>query len=401
MSHARLLCAFLFALTVISLSAQAPIPDLQSAASLGEDLYLQSGATGMVLVVVRDGQTFFHGYGETAPGSHQPPTQDSVLRLCSLTKIFTTDVFEKLVTDGTVRLDDPLQRYAPRHTIVPRRTTAITLENLATHTSGLARELGTPPRGTPHFTYPDYATRWRWLPRQRLRRPPGTSGLYSNVAFDFLADALQSAADTPYPALLAHRTLDPLHMRNTTFFPTPAQCALLLQGAFDQGPCTVTEATDGSSGLYSNAADMAIWLRYLLEAATPGSANPAPAAQAVYLQPADLVSQVGLDHAGQPTGVGLGWIHLLAPDDPSHLVEKTGGGAGFTTYIAVNHARHIAVFVAATWGPVDTHFSLFGGANNLLLTLAGLPPLPPPPPRIVKTARHRVSKRAPAHRTRR
>jgi len=395
-----LLLALNAAAAQASAAAQMPPaqPDLQTAGTLGQDLFLQSGATGMVLVVVRDSQVYFRGYGETAPGSHQLPTQDSVLRLCSLTKIFTTDVLAKLVADGTVQLDDPLQRYAPSRTIVPRRGRAITLENLATHTSGLPREVGTPPRGTPHFTFPDYTTRWRWLPRQRLRRPPGTAALYSNVAFDFLADALQSAARTPYPALLAHRTLDPLGMRNTTFFPTPAQCALLLQGAHDQGPCTVTEATAGSSGLYSTAGDMAFWLQYLLGT---GVVKQEPAAQAVYLVPSNLTSQTGLDHAGEPTGIGLGWIHLLAADDPSHLVEKTGGGAGFTTYIALNHVRQTAIFIAATWGAVDTHYNLFNGANNLLLAMEGLPPLPPPPPRIVRPAHRGRVRRQVAHRTRR
>ena len=394
-----MLTALLLLLAPNAVAAQGTTaqPDLQTAGALGQDVFLQSGATGMVLVLVRDNQAFFRGYGETAPGSHQLPTQDSVLRLCSLTKIFTADVLAKLVADGTVRLDDPLQRYAPPHSIVPRRGSTITLENLATHTSGLPRELGTPPRGTPHFTFPDYATRWRWLPRQRLSRPPGTAALYSNVAFDFLADALQSAAHTPYPALLAHRTLDPLGMRNTTFFPTPAQCSLLLQGAHDQGPCTVTEATAGSSGLYSTPGDMAFWLQYLLGT---GVLQQDPAAQAVYLVPSSLAGQIGLDHAGQPTGIGLGWIHLLTADDLSHLVEKTGGGAGFTTYIAINHAHHAALFLAATWGAIDTHYNLFAGANNLLLIMAGLPPLPPPPPRIVKAAR-RPARSQRVHRTRR
>jgi hypothetical protein len=55
----------------------------------------QPTGEGMVLVVVRDDQVFFRGYGETAPNSHQFPTQDSLLRLCSLTKIFTTDIYER------------------------------------------------------------------------------------------------------------------------------------------------------------------------------------------------------------------------------------------------------------------------------------------------------------------
>jgi D-alanyl-D-alanine-carboxypeptidase/D-alanyl-D-alanine-endopeptidase len=369
--------------------AASPLPDAVSIRALGADLFQQSGVTGMVLVVVRDDQTYFFGYGETAPGSNQSPTQDSVLRLCSLTKIFTTDVLAKLAADGTVHLDDPLQQFAPDDVTVPTRTRPITLANLATHTSGLPRELGAAPRHTPHFTFPDYRTRWQWLPRQNLRTVPGTAAVYSNIGYDLLSDALQSAAHKPYAALLAERTLNPLHMWNTTFFPSDTQCGHLLIGARDEGPCTVTEDTAGSSGLYSTATDMAIWLKYLLGTYTPAIPAQAPDAQSVRLLPSDLISQVGLSHAGDPTGVGLGWIHLLPLDSPSHIVEKTGGGAGFQTYIALNHSSHTAIFVAATDGSAEAHVNLFEAANNVLLAAAGLPQLPPPPPRPVVRPRHK------------
>ena len=384
MSHSkfsRTLLVFLFVLPLVPALAQAnspaALPDIQSAGALGTDLFLQSGATGLVLVVVRDDQVFFGGYGETAPNSHQSPTKDSLLRLCSLTKIFTTDVLTKLVADKTVQLDDPLQRYAPAGTVVPKRIRPITLADMATHTSGLPRELGNAPPGTPHFTFPDYRTRWRWLPNQRLRSSPGTAALYSNVAFDFLGDALQSAAHKQYAALLAERTLKPLHMEHTTFFPNADQCRHLLISAHEEGPCTATEATAGSSGLYSTAADMAVWLKYLLRTSGPGATAQDVSAQAVYILPANLVTQKGLDHAGEPTGVGLGWIYILPANSPSHIVEKTGGGAGFETYIAINHSRRTAIFLAATDGPVGTHLNLFNAANKLLLAMAGLPPLPP------------------------
>lgn len=392
----RMLFALPFVLSCTALRAQQPpvTPDLRTADVLGTDLFLQSGSTGMVLVVVRENQVFFRGYGETAPGSHQLPTRDSLLRLCSLTKIFTTDLLTKLVEDKTVRLDDTLQHYAPPHTVVPERGRQITLRDLATHTSGLPRELGQTPADVPHFTFPDYETRWRWLPNQHLRSTPGKVALYSNVAFDFLSDALQAAAHKQYAALLDERTLSPLHMYHTTFFPGAEQCSQLLAGAHDERPCSVTEATAGSSGLYSTAGDMTIWLKYLLR--DGGSSLPAqdPAAQAVYLLPTDLVRQKGLDHAGEPTGVGLGWIHILPTDSPSHIIEKTGGGAGFETYIAINHERHTAVFVAATEGRFNTHLNLFNAANKLLLAVAGLPPLPPPPLKAVaqKHAHRRIRK---------
>lgn len=367
-----------------------PLPDLASADALGEDLFLQSGSTGMVLLVVRDKQVFFNGYGETTPGSHQRPTKDSLVRLCSLTKIFTTDLLIKLVDDKTVKLDDPLQRYAPDHAVVPKRERRITLFDLATHTSGLPREMGNAPPHTPHFTYPDFRTRWRWLPNQRLRSDPGAAALYSNVGFDFLGDALAAATHKQYAALLAERTLIPLHMWSTTYFPTLDQCSRLLTGAHDELACTITEPTAGSSGLYSSAADMTIWLKYLLGTGSPGIPAQDVAAQKVYLLPESLVSQRGLDHAGEPTGVGLGWIHILPTDSPSHIIEKTGGGAGFETYVAINRTQRTAIFVAATEGPIDTHLNLFNSANKVLLAVAGLPPLPePPPPSPKKTLKHR------------
>ncbi|HWE86094.1 MAG TPA: D-alanyl-D-alanine-carboxypeptidase/endopeptidase AmpH [Terracidiphilus sp.] len=382
----RVFFAALLALSSLAASAQvnsAPaLPDLNSAGELGADIFAQSGSTGMVLVVVRGDQVFFRGYGETAPGSRQVPTEDSLVRLCSLTKIFTTDVLTKLVADKTVGLDYTLERYAPRGATVPERRGSITLENLATHTSGLPRELGSSSR-VPHFTFPDYQTRWHWLPNQRLRSTPGTEALYSNVAYDFLSDALAVAAHKQYAALLSERTLKPLDLWSTTYFPTAEQCGRLLKSAHDERACAITEATAGSSGLYSSARDMTIWLKYLLGTGGGGFPRQDAAARAVYLKPADLVKQTGLDHAGQPTGVGLGWIHILPLDSESHIVEKTGGGAGFESYIAINDARHTAIFVAATDG-VDSHLNLFNATNKMLLAVAGLPPLPEPAPRPVR-----------------
>lgn len=332
----------------------------------------------MVVVVVRDNQVFFHGYGETAPDSLIAPSADSVVRLCSLTKIFTTDVLTKLVKQQLVRLDDPLQRYAPRHAMVPERSEPITLEELATHTSGLPRELGSRPRKTPPFAYPDFATRWKWLPRQNLDYVPGSAAVYSNIGFDLLSDALEFAAHKPYAALLAEQTLNPLGMRQTTYYPNPIQCDRLLRSAHDDGACAVTDATEGSAGLYSTPADMTIWLKYLLGTGAPTFPAQNPAAQAVYLDPANFKTQFGLDHAGKPTGIGLGWMHLLPIDDPSHIVEKTGGGAGFTSYIAFLPARHTAIFFSFAEG-TGWKKNVFKQANNMLLNLAGLPPLPEEP----------------------
>jgi len=371
-----------FAQTAPQAAAPAPkitLHDLKEADALGSQLYANSGVTGLVLVVVRGDQVFIRGYGETAPGSNVAPSKESVIRLCSLTKIFTTDVLAKLAADGTVHLDDPLQKFAPQGVHVPEKDAPITLVDLATHTSGFDREIGTAPRHTPHFTYPDYATRWQWLPTAQLKFTPGTQAWYSNIGYDLLSDALANAAHTSYPALLWSRTLKPLGMWETTFYPSDAQCAQLMRGPHNEGPCTTTENTDGSSGLYSTPEDMAKWLRYLAGPSTPAWAAQSDAAHAVYKLTSSLKQIFGLNHAGKPAGIGLGWMHLGANDDPSHIIEKTGGGAGFTTYIAIHPASHTALFVAATDGPphaLTQGPGIFRASTDGLLALAGLPPLP-------------------------
>ena len=325
----RFLIASLFLLSLLPAAAQtAPVmtlQDLKEADTLGADLYTNSGATGLVLVVVRGDQVYFKGYGEAVPGSQEAPSLNSEVRLCSLTKIFTTDLLAKLVSDGTVRLDDTLRKYAPEGAVVPEKGAPITLEDLATHTAGLEREIGTAPRRTPHFSYPDYEMRWHWLASANLKFTPGTQAFYSNVGFDLLSDALAKASHTPYDALLDKRTLKPLKMWNTTFYPNPGQCERLMTGAHEEGPCTITANTEGSSGLYSTPADMVKFLSYLVGAGAPAQADDA---HGVYLLPSKLAGQYGLDHAGKPSGIGLGWMHVGGNEDVSHIIREDRGRSG-------------------------------------------------------------------------
>lgn len=361
--------------------AQSSLPPLSSVNDGGQRIFESTKATALVVVVVRKSDVYIQTYGETAPGNGREPDSRSVIRLCSITKVFTADVLAQLVAEQRVRLNDTLQQYAPKGDRVPSvaahtaRKTPITLLELATHTAGLPREIGATPEGAPHFTYPDSDQRWAWLQRAKLLTVPGTTALYSNVSFDFLADALQVAAQTAYPTLLKKRILDPLAMRDTTFEPTRDQCGRLLMSGTDQGPCTSTVGTDGSSGLYSTAADVARWLRYLIGDPTL-PIREAAGAQASYLTPAQLRKVNGLDHAGKPSGIGLAWLRLGAAASPSMILEKTGGGAGFHTYVALTPAEHTAIFIAFTEGhDTEWHGNPHRDANNMLLALSNLPPM--------------------------
>ena len=208
------------------------------------------------------------------------------------------------------------------------------------------------------------------------------------MAFDFLGDALTRATGKSYEQLFRQQIALPLGLRDTTLSPTPDECSRLLLGSDDEGPCTDTQASAGSGGLYSTPADMTRFLQSLLH--LPGVPPQPSGYLATYVNPGNLSSLQGLDHAGTPSGIGLGWLRLGEPGNPSMLMEKTGGGAGFTTYIALSPATHTGIFVAATEGRGPSHGNFFQMINDLLASVAGVAPVPPDVYAVhpVSTVRH-------------
>jgi len=362
-------CALALGLAAITAaSAHAADAVLTEATDLaGTVMFVESGAPGMVLVVVRGGEQIVRGFGETAPGSKQEPDGNSLLRLNSITKVFATEALVSLVADGKLRLTDPLQRYAGGATVPAFEGRPITLLDLATHAGALPREIGDAPPDAAPRTWPTRADRWSWLGGYRLPWAPGTIAAYSNVGFDLLADAVETADAKPFPEVLRARVTGPLVMADTGFAPTPEQCTRLMAGTGlgGNGPCVDTSATDGSGGLYSTGNDMARWLRHNLDANETLALS-----HAVYWQRQALSAAIGFDEGAPMAGLGLGWVILAGTGAQPTLLAKSGGGVGFMSYVAFAPGRGVGVFVAVNRTDFGIFTGLVGAANTLIASLA-------------------------------
>lgn len=346
-----------------------PDPVLAEATGLaGLVMFMESGAPGMVLAVVRGDHSLVRGYGETEKGDGREPDGDSLFRLNSITKVFATDLLASLVADGKLRLTDPLQRYAGGAKVPTFGGRAITLLDLATHTAALPREMGDAPADAPPRTWPTREDRWKWLPRYKLPWAPGAIASYSNISFDFLADAVEAAGGQSYPDLLRTHVTAPLGMADTSFAPTPEQCARLMigTGLGGAGPCVDTHATDGSGGLYSTGNDMVRWLRHTMEEAD----GPLSLSHAIYRQRQALEAAIGFDDAGPMAGLGLGWVMVTGHGVHPTVLAKSGGGVGFMTYVAFAPGRGVGVFVAVNRADFGMFSHLTEGAKGLIATLA-------------------------------
>jgi D-alanyl-D-alanine-carboxypeptidase/D-alanyl-D-alanine-endopeptidase len=213
------------------------------------------------------------------------------------------------------------------------------------------------------------AARWAWLKGRRLP-PPGLHAHYSNLGFDLLGDALAAADKRPYVEALKARVTAPLAMADTTSRLTADECArLMAPGALTaETPCQDTTEAAASGGIYSTAADMAAWIKHQLPSGAPGA--DVRAGQAIYVRPETLASQEGLDVAGPPAGIGLAWIQLAPTATHATLLEKTGGGGGFMTYVVIDPLARVGVFVAIDRMGHRQIQALSARANDLVGALA-------------------------------
>ena len=366
---------FSAALCVASLtSVQAAQPQPITAPAFASDIvdryanhiFYGSGATGMALVVIDGNQRVFRSFGETRPGNNVHPQLDS------LTKLMTSEMLVKLLDQGVVKLDDPLSKYAPSGASVPTYNgTPIRLVNLATHTSSLPREQPGGAAHRPVFVWPTQSQRWNYLSTAKLHAAPGSQASYSNLAFDLLADALGNAAHKPYPQLFEEQIARPLGMKDTTFTPSPDQCGRLMVAEKGASPCNNTLAAMGSGGVYSTPGDMMRWMQQYLSSDFYHRSSQADRMQTLVYKRSQLTRVIGMDVPGRADALGLGWVYMAPKDGRPGIIQKTGGGGGFITYMAMNPQANVGAFVVVTRSPLTRFVNMSDGINELVTELSG------------------------------
>ncbi|HEX5079138.1 MAG TPA: D-alanyl-D-alanine-carboxypeptidase/endopeptidase AmpH [Geminicoccaceae bacterium] len=357
--------------------ARAQSPLLEEAVGLsGLAMFLDSGAVGMVLAVVNGDDHVVVGFGETEEGNGKEPNGKSVLRLGSGTKVFAGELLAGLAAEGRLSLTDPLQRFAPDGAKIPEfEGRPITLLDLATHSAALPRELPLdPPPNSPPFAWPTAADRFAWLAGYTLPWAPGSVAAYSNVGFDLLSAALATAAGESYQDLLRERITGPLGMSDTVLEPSDDQCARLMIGYGIPGaeaqPCVSTVNIGGSGGLYTTADDMVLWLRHCLARTDPAVWATLALAHTPYLERSALHAAIGFDEAGTTDGIALAWLFQRPADHRPAILQKSGGLAGFMSFMVFAPGRGVGVFVAVNKIDFEMFAGLTEGADELIASLA-------------------------------
>ncbi|SFN36087.1 serine hydrolase [Xenorhabdus japonica] len=131
-----------------------------------------------------------------------------------------------------------------------------------------------------------------------------------------------------------------------------------------------TIAAAGSGGIYSTPADMQRWMQQFLSSHNQLRKQTASREQGIYFKRADLTSIKGMDVAGLADGIGLGWVYMEVKGDVPGIYQKTGGGGGFNSYMAMIPERNIGVFVVMTRKEQSKFSRVTSGVNELVAALA-------------------------------
>ena len=196
--------------------------------------------TGFVTLIARHGHIVqFKAYGYRDLENQAPMEKDALFRLYSMTKPVTCTAMMILVEEGEILLSDPISKYLPqfknRRVLIEEKggeivtvpaESEITIQQLATHTSGLAYEISKDISPTlfkkvrnkdvynPNHTIEELSEFSASLP---LLHQPGTHWQYCDASMDLIARLVEMISGQKYGDFLHERIFKPLKMNDTAY----------------------------------------------------------------------------------------------------------------------------------------------------------------------------------------
>jgi CubicO group peptidase (beta-lactamase class C family) len=303
-------------------------------------------ARGVVVGILQNGQRRYIAYGSAGPG-RLPLGEHTVFEIGSVSKTFTSLLLAESVVRGEAQLDEPVVKLLPSGAVVPSfNGRQITLQDLATHRSGLPRLPGNfAPRDSanPYVDY-DASRLLAFLRSYKLPRAPGDSAEYSNLGAGLLGYALVNHEKAKsWGALVHDRITAPLGMHET-FVDVPATARNRVSAGhnaqMDSVPAWYWDALAGAGALRSTASDMLTYLAAELDT----TRGPLARAVAVGRKP----------RAAFLPGnrIALAWLVRGNADHP--VWWHNGETFGFSSFAAFDPARKLAIVVLSNATiPVD------------------------------------------------
>ncbi|NOK58463.1 MAG: CubicO group peptidase, beta-lactamase class C family [Chloroflexi bacterium AL-W] len=292
--------------------------------------------------IIHNGQTSVSGYA--TPHGEPIPSGHSLFEIGSITKVFTAVLLADLIFADQARLDESAHDVFPEPNNIPKE---VTLQHLATHTSGLPRlpsNLFWSMLRNVDNPYSNYTQKHlnTYLRRYRHKHKHIGTYQYSNLGAGILGTMLAHQLDISYEEAIRTRISDRLGLDDTRITLSPEQTERLIPGYTAEGKPTPNwdmPTLAGAGALRSSADDMLCFLVANLDDTN------------------DLMVMLQFCHAGRAhinqtdNQIGLGW-HIKTLLEQQHTVLwHNGGTGGYRSYVGLIKQRETGVVILSNNGP--------------------------------------------------
>jgi len=305
-------------------------------------------SVGVTVGVLFGGETGARGYGAIKKGGSKKPDASTIYEIGSITKVFTGILLADAVQRKLLKLDDPIQKFVPKGTKVPRfQDQEILFAHLTSHTSALPRMPVNFGGADPKDPFAHYGEEllYAGLGETTLSRLPGKAYAYSNLGVGLLGHLLVKVQGSDgYQSLLDARIRTPLGLKDTVTRVSDTQAERLAPpytATGDERQNWTFYALVGAGGLRSTVTDMLKFSAAVL-GLTDLKDDAAHLKGAIQLTQQPLYEPGFLQKLTRPS-VGCGW-HLGPGKD---LVWHNGATAGYRSMLLLNTKQKSAVVVLA------------------------------------------------------
>jgi D-alanyl-D-alanine carboxypeptidase len=300
---------------------------------------VEAGAPGVIVHVEQADQVYSITRGVADRRSDEVIRPDDMIRMASVTKLYTAAVIVGLAQAGLIEFDAPVAQYLPAQTIADiANADRATVRQLLTHTSGIADYYDW--RSTLFWDWTEPLTPQRVLAHVRGKPPTGEAGAsysYSNVNYHLLALAAEQVTGMDMEQLYQDLLLGPVSLSETRYngLFTP-QDRIHGQGS-ELWPWADTyhwqENTGPDGGMVAPAEEIAAFLQALF---TPDGA----------LGDIGAVMLSGLVEVEPRNSYGLG-ADILETSAAGRLIGHTGSVWGYQTaaYYVPAHDATVVVHI--------------------------------------------------------
>jgi CubicO group peptidase (beta-lactamase class C family) len=329
--------------------AQAPAADARfdKLAAVVQAQMPLHGVPGVVLGVLHDGRVTIRAFGVTNIDHPLPVTADTLFQIGSISKTFTGTAMMRLVEEGKVDLNAPIQKYLPEFRVKDADASSrATVQDTLTHMGGWEGDYFADPGNGDDAL----ALQVKGMATLEQTARPGEMWGYNNAGFYAAGRVIEVIRKQPFEAALKSLVLDPIGLDAAYFFPADVMTKRFVAGHGMTkgqprviGPWPIPRAANAAGGITTNVATMLKYAAFHL-------GNGTGAKDHEVLRPATLrrMQSAIVPKAGTDLSMGLTW-HLGRTGSIA-FVEHGGGTMGQISQLRLVPSQNFALAIVTNAG---------------------------------------------------